>query len=125
MKWYEKASVYWPWLVSKEIDIIQFKEHRDDGGHNQWAAKLTFKLLGFKVGQEHLLVCNAQSPSWGLDWEFYPVGSLPSWRCMSFKENVMQSLEKWYEHVEKQKEYTAKSKARELDRGTFVSKYTH
>lgn len=122
--WYENASVHWPWLVRKDINIIQFSTMRDDGGHNQYAAKLSFKLLGFQIGKEYLLVADHQSPSWGMDWSVYNVGEEPDFRCLTYKENVTVALEKWFDMVERTKEYQKKKRDRQLDRGTFVSKYT-
>lgn len=121
--WYERASSYWPWFVAKEINIIQFSEYADDGGHNQFAARLTFKCLGFKVGKEFLLIVNHQSPSWGLDWVEYDQKSGPEWRCIHYKEQVDAAITRWFEMIESNKEWAKKQRRKELDRGQIVSKY--
>ena len=124
MAWYEKASASFPWLVRKEIFIIQFSKLADDGGHNQFAAKLVFRLIGFKIGMEYLLHVDPQSTTWGKLWEAFPQDGDVSRYCYGRRERVEAAIEKWHDYIARNKKHQSEIQARQRDRGTVISKYT-
>ena len=123
MAWYEKASATFPWLIRKEISVIQFSKLANDGGRNQFAGKLTFRLLGIKIGMEYLLNVNQQSTNWGKSWDIFPQFGDVSVDCYGPQEQVEASLERWHDYIARNKKHQSEIQARRSDRGTVIHKY--